>query len=359
MMPAADSTGSRWLPADALGAWLETHPAHRDQLPADCRPHLFPHASRGDRQRALTPAGNDAAPLVILESRSRRLPGYRIWRLPRFGQGLRPEDAGQRLAMLARAANRERVLRCRVQLFSTDAVHRARLADAARAYGFVPATSHESYRSTLAIDLRPQTTADLFATIGSTARRHVRATEKRGLTVTTLTDTDLADTLLDMEQQTRQRTGGGYALQPWRHWLQVAARFPGEVRISALIDTARRNPAERVLAVALGLAHGDHVEYRAAASIRDPQIKTPLAYGPAWDLMVWAHAGGHDWFDFGGITSEDSPLAGISAFKQRFGGSKITVAEELVFKPDTIMVAGERMLGSIIESFKSRTSKRK
>ncbi len=280
---------------------------------------------------------------AVEASRNHFLPLFESWRLLRFGRGIPASLAEPILDALLITSRRRHAIRCHLQLFDWDAGHREELRRLALGAGFRPSPRPESYARTVLIDLRHPTEDDLFATLGATARRHVRAVRKNHLTVEPLTDPGLADALAALEEETRQRTGGRYVLQNWDRWLASAASHPDDVRISALRDP---RADMRILAFALGVSHGDHVEYRAAASTRLEGYRVPLAYGPAWDLIQWAYRSGHGMFDFGGITDGDSGLASISAFKKRFSNNVVRVSEELILEPRPLVARLARWLSA-------------
>ena len=341
---------------DSRGATTEDIGQSPDQvkpslLPADLQPGVADLEHGAVRLRQIPVQGLPSLP--VRETRSRRLPGFRIWRLPRFGYQHTAQTATRYLTALADAAQRNRrLIRCRVQLLAEDPETLASLEQAARAAGFNPATSQESYSRSLLIDLRTDSADALLQNLGATARRHIRAAGKNGFLLKPLTDPALAASLAAMERATRARTGGGYALQDWKHWLGAAASHPESVRIAALIDPDAADEGAGILAVALGVSHGDHVEYRAAATVPRHAVRVPLGYGPAWELLRWGHATGHRWFDFGGITGDDSPLAGISHFKRRFGGRECRVATEVLLEPQKWIAGLERGIGRLRDSLR-------
>jgi lipid II:glycine glycyltransferase (peptidoglycan interpeptide bridge formation enzyme) len=94
--------------------------------------------------------------------------------------------------------------------------------------------------------------------------------------------------------------------------------------------------------------HGDHVQYSTAATVRSPDIRMPMAYCLAWDLMQWAHTQGARFFDFGGITEGTQggpdPLGGISDFKRYFKGTVADVGEEWILEPHPAAAAVNRIV---------------
>jgi lipid II:glycine glycyltransferase (peptidoglycan interpeptide bridge formation enzyme) len=112
--------------------------------------------------------------------------------------------------------------------------------------------------------------------------------------------------------------------------------------VVGLFRTDREGP-EALLAFAWGCAHGDQVEYNAAASTRNPEVRLPMAYALAWDLMRWGKSTGAEQFDFGGITAgthgEEDRLGGISDFKRYFTTMEREVGAEWVLEPRPLRAA--------------------
>ncbi|MDN3517207.1 GNAT family N-acetyltransferase [Aquisalimonas lutea] len=345
-----DRATLRWLSAAEHDQRFQVARRNGEAVPIDAA--LFAPGSSGesgsDNLLALTlgPEGDDAQPwLALRSSRSRLLPLYSIWRVPRFGRGLELNKAKACLEALVTASHEYPVLRCRLRLFDWDANHRQRLRELVVQKGFSPARTTENYTNTTLINLDYPCEEALFLSLGSTARRDVRRIERRGLTVAPIFSSGLSPELVRIEAETRRRTQGTYPIQHWARWLEAAAAHPDAVRISVLMDPTAGNA---ILAFALGVSHGDHVEYRAAASTRPDGRSIPLGYGPMWDLIRWAYQSGHVMFDFGGITHDHSPMANISAFKQRFSRNVVRVAEEFELEPHPIAAGVTRVLGRSI-----------
>jgi lipid II:glycine glycyltransferase (peptidoglycan interpeptide bridge formation enzyme) len=105
---------------------------------------------------------------------------------------------------------------------------------------------------------------------------------------------------------------------------------------------------DRLVAFALGLRQGDHVEYRSAASTRD--VRGPVGYGLVWHLMEWGREVGASWFDFGGLPNPSATppeLAGIVRFKESFGGEPLLFREEFVLETRPVLSSLRRRLSGV------------
>jgi hypothetical protein len=241
-------------------------------------------------------------------------------------------DAWRALVVgLKNVAEREpRVLRLDLALFSRSDDERAALREQLTVEKFRPATQTESYEWTSLIDLGPSED-ELLATFHKTARRHIRAIDKRPVELRAIRDRSLVDEMVALVVETRQRTGGPAPRRPMEGMLEMARRHPAALRVVGLF--AREGGA--LLAFASAHREGDLVRYADAASTRCSPIKLPLGYAPLWDLMRWAKQNGARQFDLGGITdgthTDDDPLGGISDFKRYFRGAVTCVGEEWTF----------------------------
>jgi hypothetical protein len=253
-------------------------------------------------------------------------------RADKVGLAGRHADAWRALiAGLKNVAERDpRVLRLDLALFSRSDDERAALREQLTSEKFRPATQAESYAWTSLIDLGPSED-ELLATFHQTARRHIRAVDKRPVELRVIRDRNVVDEMAALVVETRQRTGGPAPRRPMEAMIEMARSHPEALRVVGLF--AREGGA--LLAFASAHREGDLVRYADAASTRCSPIKLPLGYAPLWDLMRWAKQNGARQFDLGGITdgthTDDDPLGGISDFKRYFRGAVTCVGEEWTF----------------------------
>lgn len=264
---------------------------------------------------------------------TRALPGHRFWQVQRLGVPV-PEPLVQLAlsALVDRARAEPWLLRVEVQVFGRDAV-RDVWSGALGRLGFQRARRRRSYRETVVVDLTPEEGA-LFQSFHPTVRRHVRAVDKKGFVLRQLTDPSYSRRLAELCAEAFARTGGRHHEEAWHKIVPFAATHPNEARVVGLWRNGSHEPGDLV-AFAVAYHHGDHAEYATAGSTRAPDLKVPLGYAIAWDLMCWARRLGASWFDFGGVTrgskgDETDRRGGISDFKRMFSQNVLTCAEEWV-----------------------------
>ncbi len=269
-------------------------------------------------------------------TRSRALPGHLRLRVEHFVPAA--DDAAREagLGALARyVRNHWRIISASLQVFSRNPAARAAGSSIARELGFRQSQRPQMYTKTVAINLEPSEDK-IFASFHPTARRHIRAVQKKGLIVRPVTDPAYADRLARLLRETMARTGGRSARHNWAAIIDLSNRCPTLSRLIGLFRTDTADPAS-LLAFAWSRGHVDHADYFVAASSRPADIKLPLGYALVWDLLCWAKSNGATWFDFGGITpgrsGDGDPVGGISDFKRYFSRHVVTVSEEWVYEP--------------------------
>jgi lipid II:glycine glycyltransferase (peptidoglycan interpeptide bridge formation enzyme) len=167
---------------------------------------------------------------------------------------------------------------------------------------------------------------------------------------------DYAERMNALLEETMQRTGGDFHPVNWHRIARLCLQNPGLARLSGLFRTDVTGP-ESLVAFALGLAHGDHVEYSHAASTRDPSLRIPLVYALAWDLICWGKTTGATWFDFGGISPAGhaeggDATGGISDFKRYFSRDVVQVGEDWSYEPHPMRAALARGASSAVQWLK-------
>jgi hypothetical protein len=270
---------------------------------------------------------------------TRSLPGHHVWRVERLGVALPGGFLAAGLRALAEVAGSEpRLLRLEVRVFSRDCDVRERLSATLAALGFQRRPRPTEYHKTVVVDLgRPE--EQVFESLHATARRHVRAIGKRPVTLGPITDVGYAARLDALCRESFARSGGRYQGDPWRRIIPFTVSNPGDARLVGLWRADRPGP-DGLLAFALGYWHGEHAEYRAAGSTRAEDLKMPLGYAAAWDLIVWSKRLGARWFDFGGVTEGRSDNLGrISDFKRMFSRNVVECAEEWVLEVSPVRSA--------------------
>jgi hypothetical protein len=268
--------------------------------------------------------------------RSRTMPGYSILRMRRFGGNLSNETRRIILETAARLAmESSHILRLDVNVFAREG--RNTIAETLQELGFTEIVPPSTYRYTLAIDLRPNED-EIFASLGSTARAKIRKSARKALRIVRITDLVFAARIRDLQQQALQHSGGQITSENWPQVINMCARYPDLSCIFGLIVGEEVVP-ENMHAFGWVCNHGDHGEYRAAGASRDIELKVPLGYLPAWEMIRWAKNTGSVWFDMGGITLSDgdeTELKGVSDFKRHFSQNVVEVGAEWVLEPSPV-----------------------
>ena len=296
--------------------------------------------------------GEAVAGFSVAGEPSRALPGHLILYAERVSACANFDATKVALKALTAASRLYPwLLRLEVALFDRDPGRRAALSEVLRDLGFRDSRAARSYAETLAVDLTGGVEA-LFATLHPTARRHIRAVNNRPVAVRCIHDQTLGPRLHDLLRQTMRRTRGRFRSHPWSDIIAFAVRHPSLVRPVGLFDTRKDGPASLV-AFALGLSQGDHVQYSVAASTRTTDLRMPLGYALMWDLITWASERGAAWFDMGGVSAGchgdlDDPTGGISDFKRYFSRRSVRVGEEWALEPRPILAAGTRAVSSVV-----------
>ena len=301
------------------------------------------HAGRPD-DLWCTLRDDDDAPLagaLVRVDRSRKLPWIRLARVEQVGRLLvavdeRLEGGTQTLAASLAAATRH-LGRLIVQCYSPFATELARQELLCGRAGLRP-TAPMGYTRTLRLPLCSDE-AQLIRHLSSSARRNVRALEASGFVVRPLTDPALGPRLQWLLERAHERTGGVTGRVDWSAMLRAAADDPSRSVLLGVFHP-HRPPDAALVGFAQGTVTESAVAYSVAGTERADDIgRTPLSYALLWALLRWAADAGHAWFDFGGVTpadEPDSPLAGISSFKRRFGGTECVMAAEWTVAPTAL-----------------------
>lgn len=309
----------------------------------------------------MTTAAGVQAQIALQQTASKVLPGQIVLRGKRLPADLPIEMLTAALTALTRLPLRLRynILKIHLEMFfqpQLDGQDRQPLRAQLKELGYTPVVS-TVYPHTLQIDLT-QDLKQIFAGLHKTARRHIRAVEKNPVSIMPIAEHRYAERLDQLLDAVMRRTGGTKDKLNWQQTLDFCRNHPDKAQIFGLFDNNKHGP-QSLLAFAMGINHGNCVEYNIAAVCRETTIRMPMAYGPAWAMIEWAHKQGCSWFDFGGVTqgvasqgaSPDEsrrdestkesvnnydPLAGISDFKRYFTKDVQQVCEEWVLLPNPL-----------------------
>ena len=281
-------------------------------------------------------AGKCECGFTLSVSKSQAWPGSVIARVERFGAAVTEQARDAGVVALATLARRNRkILRVNLEVFCPDNEIRKSIGETTKRLGFRRQDPPRSYPYTLAIDLRPEEDT-LFSSLGKRARRGIRAADKKRVTILEITHERYASRLEELRRETFARTGGGIQDENWEAIIALSRTHPELSRLVGLFREDVDDPSG-LLAFAWSRRHTDHVDYAAAASTRPEDIRIPLTFVLAWDLIRWGKRVGATWFDFGGVTGvnegQDNRLKGISDFKRYFSKNVIPVGEEWVLEP--------------------------
>jgi lipid II:glycine glycyltransferase (peptidoglycan interpeptide bridge formation enzyme) len=267
--------------------------------------------------------------------RTRALPGARIVRVPRFGRGLSDADLATAVDALRSIADETRVVRVHVEIYADDPDEHAAIERMLSSAGFSRTDETRSYTHTLWMDLEPSED-DLLSGIHRSARRNVRLPARRGFVIEPLGQGTSVQNLSDLYAEAFESTGSDVPVVDWGGWLELATRRPDLLHMVGM----RHEEEAEWIGFAVGVSHGDVVEYHHAASTRRRETNVPLLYSPLWELIRWGKSCGARWFDFGGVTIEhpdgEDPLAGISDFKRFFCRTLVEVGGEWTLDPPSV-----------------------
>jgi lipid II:glycine glycyltransferase (peptidoglycan interpeptide bridge formation enzyme) len=256
-------------------------------------------------------------------------------RVPRFGRGLSETDLALAVDALRSIAGEARVVRVHVEVYSDDPQEHAAVERALSAAGFSRPEEPRSYSHTLWMDLAPSE-EKLLASVHRSARRNVRLPARRGFVIEPLPPSTSVQNLSALYAEAFESTGSEVPHVDWQGWLDLSAHRPDLLHMVGL----RHEDEREWIGFAVGVSHGDVVEYHHAASTRRRETNVPLLYAPLWELIRWAKGSGARWFDFGGVTVQnpdsDDPLGGISDFKRFFCRELVEVGGEWVLDPPSV-----------------------
>jgi hypothetical protein len=290
--------------------------------------------------------------------RSRVLPGHARLRVRCFCPGVGVCDAADAAVRALRETAMHRgVLSVHVEVLALHGERRDAIEGALARAGFRAVRRPRRYPQTVVVDLARDSTA-ILASFHPTARRHIRAAHRSPLRIAPIADTVFGARLEELARESFRRRSAVPGPRDWAALVGLAGERPDLARVVGIFRDRDANP-NALLAFAAGLHHGDHAEYDSAGSTRPNDVKTPLGYALAWDLMEWARALGGRWFDFGGVTagSHGDPgdeLGGISDFKRYFTETRVEVGGEwaLESRPLRSLLAGS--LGRAAAAFRLR-----
>ncbi len=195
---------------------------------------------------------------------------------------------------------------------------------------FTPTNRHVQPQATLILDLRESEEA-LLAQMHSKARYNIKVAERHGIDVREVSSSHIHEFYTLMKETGNRDAFGIHSLQ---HYQKFLTDLP-----SAFLLLAYHS--EKVVAGLLGVTYGKTgIYYYGASSYEDRAFMAP--YLLQWKAILRCKSLGIASYDFLGISPPIegerraiSPWEGITAFKQKFGGSVVSYPPEqgIVLKP--------------------------
>ena len=267
-----------------------------------------------------------ASALVIIDRTSFRLA---TWDIPRGPIG---EDNGALLKAIFEDARRERCLSLYLSPPSGQET---------KGSGQKSSPRHEQPEATRMIDLT-QSEEEILKQMKPKGRYNISVAEKHGVLVAASTDVTAFHRLL---AQTGQRDRFG--ILPLPHYEAFLRALPGSFLLFASLP-----PNPEPIAGLLGVIWGKTgFYYYGASSYALRALMAP--YALQWTAMRHCKAAGCASYDLLGIAPPNAPAnhpwQGVSAFKEKFGGTVVTYPPEqqIVLRPmtSTLLSIKRRLLG--------------
>lgn len=180
---------------------------------------------------------------------------------------------------------------------------------------------------TLVLDLRPSMD-DLLKQLSSKTRVKLKKKYCEMFDLRDLTDSSMIERCQSALDASMNRTGAHKGYFDFRTLFSIRAKRPDRAK---MIGLYLKHRPEEMLAFVSAFSHGRVVEYSAAGSFADAELrKIPFNYLLVWELMKWGKSIGAEFFDMGGVTDGDAAdrLAGISEFKRNFTESEHDIGRE-------------------------------
>lgn len=268
---------------------------------------------------------------VIAVARSRKLPIVRVGRMhfaTPFLQRLGPRGVPRFIEALASYPEGPSSLSMHV--YALDESDRVEAEGILKNAGFEREPQARSFHHTLLVSVEGSR-EERLTRLSYAARRGIRQVAGRGFRVQPIIDTALSPRVAWLNTEAHRRTGGNARAVDFSMAITAAREDPDNSIVLGVFHPERPEPVALV-GFAHGLVSGSSVVYASAGTERAEDIgATPLSYGLVDALLEWTAARGFAYFDFGGITPENTPehpLARISEFKRKFRGRDAQVAAD-------------------------------
>ncbi len=186
---------------------------------------------------------------------------------------------------------------------------------------------------------------ELLSLMHPKTRYNIGLAQKKGVTVSSLSEkspeerTDLIHAACELLKETAGRDR--FFLHPIQYYQSLLETFPSlDTRKGAdspAVELLYASTEQGIRAIAIVLFFGDTATYLYGAS--SGKFRNLMApYALHWHALSLAQKAGCRWYDFWGIAPDDSenhPLAGVTRFKEGFGGERMQYpgTYDIVLKP--------------------------
>lgn len=252
-----------------------------------------------------------ASALVTIDRTSLRLSAWDIPRGPLFADSLKDEEQRAFIEALAHEAKKE----CALCLTFSPSMPLSATA-------FEPSQRHEQPEATRILDLR-MTDEQLLAQMKPKGRYNISVAQRHGVRIERSQDIAAFHTLL---RTTGERDGFG--IRPKRHYEAFLRTLPGSFLLLAYPhDKNAREPVAGLLGVSW---NRQGIYYYGASSYAHRALMAP--YLLQWEAMRFCREHGCLSYDLLGVAppsaGSEHPWAGVSLFKEKFGGTVVTYPPE-------------------------------
>jgi hypothetical protein len=325
------------------------------QLPPDFPPQQRPDwPLAGPRQdtvllRIESNSTGEVAYVGLRRHRLRAQPWAWYLQIPKLGIGLHEWAVKAALAAVRQLAVRWwRVARVRVELcLLSNPSCLLDVEQAGKSLGFEVATPQE-YEHTILVDL-PRDSHSVSPSFHRNVFKNARKLERAGHVVRLIEEERFCGQLAALYRETMGRTAAQVEAPDMAAIVRASRMNPDRFRLVGLFRDGRSDTAS-LLAFRWCGCSGRYAYDLLAASTRlvDEAGQVPMMPAIMLDAFAWARSQGAELFDFGGVVLEGDPraprLAGITRFKQQFGGSQIRVGIDLLLHPRPAWEFGGRIL---------------
>ncbi len=307
------------------GEWLHSHPQGCLWQSAEWK--AYQEALGKEVRIYVLKEGTDifATALVIID---RTTFGFSTWDIPRgpiWEFGNRDSDLGLFLNTIVNDARQDRCfcLYLSPQIPLTDPLPQIRIPNPC---SLSLSPRHEQPAVTRIIDLT-QPEEEILKRMKSKGRYNISVAHKHGIHVEQSED---ISAFMDLLKKTGHRDN--FTIHPRKHYEAFLSKLPGSFLFLASI------PQGKPVAGLLGVIWGTRaIYYYGASDYASRALMAP--YALQWAAMRHAKAAGCTSYDLLGVAPPDAPAEhpwqGVSAFKEKFGGTLVTYPpeQEIVLRP--------------------------